>query len=142
MAVGVHILADLYGVDSKILSHIRPMKALLDDTIKHAKLTKLSSDYYQFKPFGVSGVVFLAESHISIHTWPEYGLLTLDIYTCGAPESADEAFKYIVHRLKPKAIDYRRIERGKNAPYQEADIALPVQAQKPLGINTATGFSP
>lgn len=112
MAVGVQIIADLYGVDSEIISDANNMYAIVENAVKVGKLTKISSDYYQFQPRGASGIVLLAESHLSFHTWPEYGLVTLDVYTCGDPTSADLAFEYIVGILKPESVDYKKLKRG------------------------------
>lgn len=112
MAVGIHIIADLYGVESDIIAEADRMYPIIENAVKVGKLTKISSDYYQFQPRGSSGVVLLAESHLSFHTWPEHGLVTLDIYTCGDPRTAEEAFQYIVDRLKPSQIDCKRLKRG------------------------------
>ena len=113
MAVGIHIIADLYGVDSRLLERAETMMNVIEEAVKFAKLTKVSSDYYQFEPFGASGVVLIAESHLSFHTWPEHGLVTLDIYTCGAPEEAEKAYQYILEKLQPERVEVVFVERGK-----------------------------
>ena len=82
MTVGIHIIADLYGVDEELISTSDNVIALIEEAVKVGNLSKISSDYYQFQPKGVSGIVLLAESHLSFHTWPEHNLVTLDIYTC------------------------------------------------------------
>ncbi|MEM0157542.1 MAG: adenosylmethionine decarboxylase [Thermoplasmataceae archaeon] len=112
VAVGFQILADLYGVDSDIISKVDSLYPVIEDAVRAGNLTKISSDYYQFQPQGASGVVLLAESHLSFHTWPEHGLVTLDIYTCGDPKGAETAFDYIVDQLKPDTMDCKRLRRG------------------------------
>lgn len=112
MGVGIHIIADFYGVDSKLISTTERMYPIIEGAVKYGRLTKISSDYYQFRPQGASGVVLLAESHLSFHTWPEYGLVTLDIYTCGDPKTADDAFEYLTRELKPTSVTTRKIVRG------------------------------
>ncbi len=112
MAVGVQIVADLYGVDEELISESSGVYEIIENAIKVGRLTKISSDYYQFQPRGVSGVVLLAESHLSFHTWPEHNLVTLDVYTCGDPASADAAFNYIVRRLSPTSVEYKKMTRG------------------------------
>ncbi len=77
MVVGIHIILDFYGVDEEILNYVESMKPIFENTVKEAKLTKISSDYYQFRPKGCSGVILLAESHLSFHTWPEYKLIKI-----------------------------------------------------------------
>ena len=126
MAVGIHIIADLYGVDSRLLERAENMMDIIEDAVKFAKLTKVSSDYYQFEPFGASGVVLIAESHLSFHTWPEHGLVTLDIYTCGAPEEAEKAYRYILEKLKPERVEVVFVERGKEVQEdKESDTQEP-----------------
>jgi S-adenosylmethionine decarboxylase len=120
MTVGIHIVADFYGVDRDILAYVENLKPIFEDTVRDVKLTKISSDYYQFRPFGASGIVLLAESHISFHTWPEHGLITLDIYTCGSPEQAEEAFRYLKNRFNPARVEVVRIERGKDVKEETA----------------------
>ncbi len=112
MTVGVQIIADLYGVDEELISESDKLYDIVETAVKIGRLTKISSDYYQFQPRGVSGVVLLAESHLSFHTWPEHGLVTLDIYTCGNPENADAAFNYLVSVLSPTSVEYKKLSRG------------------------------
>ncbi len=112
VTVGVQIIADLYGIDEDLISESGKLYDIIENAVKVGKLTKISSDYYQFQPRGVSGIVLLAESHLSFHTWPEHGLVTLDIYTCGDPENADAAFNYIVSVLAPTSVEYKKLSRG------------------------------
>ncbi|MCL6091188.1 MAG: adenosylmethionine decarboxylase [Candidatus Thermoplasmatota archaeon] len=112
VAVGFQILADLYGVDADIISKADSVYPIIEEAVRVGNLTKISSDYYQFQPMGASGVVLLAESHLSFHTWPEHGLVTLDIYTCGDPKAAEMAFDYIVDQLRPDTMDCKRLRRG------------------------------
>ncbi len=126
MAVGFQILADLYGVDSEAISKVDSLYPVIEDAVRAGNLTKISSDYYQFQPQGASGVVLLAESHLSFHTWPEHGLVTLDIYTCGDPKGAETAFDYIVDQLKPETMDCKRLRRGVSIP-EELTVEKPQQ---------------
>ncbi len=127
MAVGFQILADLYGIDSEIISRADSIYPVIEEAVKAGNLTKISSDYYQFQPKGASGVVLLAESHLSFHTWPEHGLVTLDIYTCGDPQGAETALDYILDNLKPDTIDCKRLRRG-------TSIAEEVKVESPEHI--------
>jgi len=135
MAVGIHIIADMYGVDPVLLARVERMKEIFEGAVKFAKLSKISSDYYQFRPEGASGIVLIAESHLSFHTWPEYGLVTLDIYTCGDPKQADLAYEYIKERLNPSRVDLVRIERGVEFENEEADIEISEKGKESVGVN-------
>lgn len=110
--LGLHILADLYGVNPDLIDKVEDIRHLLESAVKVAGLTKISSHYYQFQPHGATGVVLLAESHISIHTWPEHGLATVDVYTCGDPLKAYRSMEYIVSVLEPTRVDKQVFERG------------------------------
>jgi len=110
--LGLHILADLHGIDAERIDRVEDIRNLLETAVKVADLTKISSHYYQFQPHGATGVILLAESHISIHTWPEHGLATVDVYTCGDPTKAYRAMEYIVNTLEPKRVDKQVHERG------------------------------
>lgn len=110
--LGLHILADLYGVNPDLIDKVEDIRHLLESAVKVAGLTKISSHYYQFQPHGATGVVLLVESHISIHTWPEHGLATVDVYTCGDPLKAYRSMEYIVSVLEPTRVDKQVFERG------------------------------
>ena len=111
-ALGLHILADLYGVAPEKIDRVEDIKELLEGAVKFANLTKISSHYYQFQPHGATGVILLAESHLSIHTWPEHGIATVDVYTCGEPSKTYKAVDYIIDKLKPLRVDKQIFERG------------------------------
>ncbi len=82
-SVGTHVLADISGSTSPLLDDASGLEALLRDASTLAGATILSSESHAFEPQGASAIVILAESHVSIHTWPEWGGATLDAYTCG-----------------------------------------------------------
>ncbi|WP_461832293.1 adenosylmethionine decarboxylase [Aquifex sp.] len=110
--LGLHILADLYGIEADKIDRVEDIREVLEGAVKYAGLTKISSHYYQFQPHGATGVILLAESHISIHTWPEHGIATVDVYTCGDPSKAYKAMDYIISRLQPSRIDKQVHDRG------------------------------
>ncbi len=120
--LGLHILADLYGVNPDFIDRVEDIRHLLESAVKVADLTKISSHYYQFQPHGATGVVLLAESHISIHTWPEHGLATVDVYTCGDPQKAYKAMDYIISTLEPTRVDKQVHERGLIGQFEGSDI--------------------
>lgn len=106
--VGKHIVADLYGVSREKIARKEDVKKVMESAIRFAGMKKIKSYYKQFKPFGVTGIVLISESHISIHTWPEYELVNLDIFSCGEKKKAEKAFLFFLKKLKPK--DYKKIE--------------------------------
>jgi S-adenosylmethionine decarboxylase len=84
-AAGVHLLGDLYGIAPEKLTNAVAIEALLRESALACGATILHSYFHGFGAGeGVTGVVLLAESHISIHTWPESGFAAADIFMCGA----------------------------------------------------------
>lgn len=68
--------------------------------------------FHKFSPQGVSGVVVISESHLAIHTWPEYGYAAVDIFTCGDRVNPWDACNYLTKWFEAEKIDAREIQRG------------------------------
>jgi S-adenosylmethionine decarboxylase len=115
--MGIHIIAEIHGVRPGKISKVEDVQPILDKTLTKFGLNVISSTFHQFQPYGVSGVYLLGESHLSIHTWPEYGYVALDIFTCRDDDSALNVFDAIVKKLQPKSVEKQIIRReilGKN----------------------------
>jgi len=80
---GKHYLIDLRDCDPEIIKSVGPTREIVLRAAKECGATILDDYFHQFEPIGVSGVVLIAESHISVHTWPENGFAAADIFTCG-----------------------------------------------------------
>ncbi len=80
---GKHYLIDLRDCDPETIKSVDPTREIVLRAAKECGATILDDHFHQFHPIGVSGVVLIAESHISIHTWPESGFAAADIFTCG-----------------------------------------------------------
>lgn len=110
--MGTHILVNMYGCPPELLERADTVSLLLNDVVAASGLTKLGENVHQFEPYGVTAVILLAESHISIHTWPEQnGSAAVDIFTCGAPDSADKAFEALKEKFKPSKLTAQRVNR-------------------------------
>ena len=118
-SVGSHILADLYGVDPVMLRDSAALDALLRRAAQAAGARVLGSHFHSFGitdggtgvADGVTGVVLLAESHISIHTWPESGLAAADIFMCGSADP-ERALAILVAELAPSHQHVKTLSRG------------------------------
>ena len=107
---GDHTLVELWG--AKHLTDVAYISASLRDAALNANATILHDHYHHFGgEQGVSGVVILAESHISIHTWPERGYAAIDIFMCGDCDPND-AVTIIKQRFLPTALEIKNIRRG------------------------------
>lgn len=109
---GRHIVADFFGCKSEDLDDERKLIRILRGAAKKANSTILQHSSYKFTPQGVTAVVLLEESHISCHTYPEFGFIAVDIYTCGKQTKPSEGLKFLRAALKPKRVQRWFIKRG------------------------------
>lgn len=116
---GRHLLADLHGCTG--LDDIGLIETALRAAVDAAGATLLEIRLHGFGPGqGVTGVALLAESHISIHSWPEHGYAALDFFLCGSRHDLDAALAAIVDRLRPERVEQRTIARGYGMAQTEA----------------------
>lgn len=81
--IGRHLIAEFYGCPSEILDDVDTVRAAMGKAVEAVGATPVGETFHHFAPQGVTGVIVIAESHLSIHTWPENGYVAVDIYTCG-----------------------------------------------------------
>ena len=119
-ALGKHLLLELNGCDHKLLNDISFIKETMLAAAKESGATVLGESFHQFSPQGVSGVIIIAESHLTVHTWPEHGYAGADIFTCGTRVKPEKAAKVIIAKLKPGTHSIILMERGIIASKQKA----------------------
>jgi S-adenosylmethionine decarboxylase len=112
MALGKHILAEYKLCDSLILNDIQKIENLLLNAAKEAETFVLGSSFHRFEPHGVSGVVVISESHLSIHTWPEFSYAAVDIFTCGDDVNPEASFEFLKQGLNSNDASFKTIMRG------------------------------
>ena len=120
-ALGRHLLAEYHGCDPEILNDLGKIKERMLEAASRCGATVLESSFHYFSPHGVSGVVVIAESHLAIHTWPEYQYAAVDIFTCGTTVDPWAAFHYLKLSLGSKECSVREIIRGE-IPYLEGRL--------------------
>ena len=111
-ALGRHLLVELHGCQADLLKKVDVVKDILLGAARACRATIIDSSFHEFSPFGVSGVVVIAESHLSIHTWPEYRYAAVDIFTCGEVIKPEEAVEYIGSRFRCKNPSVVEMKRG------------------------------
>ena len=109
---GVHLIIDLHG--AKRLNDIEHIETTLRRCVEAANATLLHIHLHHFQPTGVSGVAVLAESHISIHTWPEAGYAALDVFMCGSAEP-DKCIPVLREAFSAKRVGVNELLRGRKA---------------------------
>ena len=111
-ALGQHLVIELYDCERKTLSKVDEVQAIMIEAAQAAKATIIDSIFHRFTPYGVSGVVVIAESHFAIHTWPEHRYASIDLFTCGAKTKPWEAFKVVKRGFKCSHFSAMKMERG------------------------------
>ena len=111
-ALGKHLLLELKDCDKEMLNDVSFLKDILLAAATEAGAEVLGESFHQFNPQGVSGVVIIAESHLFIHTWPEYGYAAADIFTCGNSVQPQKAAEVLVGKLGAKSHSIVEIQRG------------------------------
>lgn len=107
---GIHLIAEFWGC--KIIEDSKKIERILVTAAKEAKNIPLKIAIHKFNPRGITGVLLLKESHIAIHSWPEFDYLAIDIFTCGNKSMPYKALKYLKKEFQPKKIEIQEIKRG------------------------------
>ena len=117
-ALGRHILIEYYNCDPDILMNPEFIEREMNQAALVARATVVGSKFYHFSPWGVSGTVLIAESHLAIHTWPEYGFAAADFFTCGDLDP-EQSIVYLEKVLKAEFSESVEIPRGLTAKIKE-----------------------
>lgn len=110
--LGQHLLAEFRGCDREALNDLAFIEASMRKAAVDACATVMNASFHKFGPQGVSGVLVLAESHLSVHTWPEHGYAATDIYTCGDQCFPERAQESLARALGATSFEIMHIERG------------------------------
>ncbi|MNU78370.1 Spermidine synthase [compost metagenome] len=110
-ALGNHILVEFMGCDPHIMNDVSSIERDMVDAALKAGATVINSTFHHFSPYGVSGVVVIQESHLAIHTWPEYGYAAVDLFTCGEMD-AWISFDYLKECFGAKNYSALEMKRG------------------------------
>jgi len=111
-ALGRHLLVELQDCDKEALNDLGFLREAMLAAATDCGAEVLGDSFHNFSPQGVSGVVIIAESHLSIHTWPEYGYAAVDIFTCGTTVEPEKAAEVMIEKLGSKNHSLTEIQRG------------------------------
>ena len=111
-ALGRHLLIELQDCNKELLDDPDFIRDAMITAAVECGAVVLGDSFHQFSPQGVSGVVVIAESHLSIHTWPEYGYAAVDIFTCGTTVVPEKAAEVLIEKLGAKNHSSTEIQRG------------------------------
>jgi len=110
--LGRHILVEFYNCDKDVLNNYDLIEEYMNEAAIKANATIVQSVFHLFNPWGVSGAVVIQESHLTIHTWPEYGYAAVDLFTCGDDVDPWVAFEYLKDKIKAEKYETTEVDRG------------------------------
>jgi S-adenosylmethionine decarboxylase proenzyme len=111
-ALGRHLLLELQDCDREVLNDLGFLRQAMLAAAIESGATVMGESFHHFSPQGVSGVVIIAESHLSIHTWPEHGYAAVDVFTCGTSVEPRKAAEVLIERLGAKSHSMMELQRG------------------------------
>jgi S-adenosylmethionine decarboxylase proenzyme len=111
-SLGKHIIVEMYDCDKRKLNNHVQVQKFMVGAAQAAKATVVRADFHQFNPYGVSGAVIIAESHLTIHTWPEYGYAAVDVFTCGDEIDPWVCVQHLIKVFQPKSHQAIEMKRG------------------------------
>lgn len=111
-ALGRQILVEYYDCNSEIINDVSQIESILLEATRKSQASIISHNFHKFSPHGVSGTVVIAESHVAIHTWPEYGYAAVDIFTCGETIDPWIIQEHIKERFESKNVSSLEMKRG------------------------------
>ncbi len=122
--LGRHLIGEFYGCDHTLLNDPTTVEQAICDAAHAVGATVLHVQAHRFAPQGVTATVIIAESHLSIHTWPEHGYAAADIFTCGGLDPAP-GFRLLQQRLRAETTRVQVIVRGTDEHISRAGDLMP-----------------
>lgn len=129
---GSHWILEMYDCPPEVIDDLEHVRLALREAAKAARSTLLHEAAHAFEPQGVTALGLLAESHISVHTWPELGYAAADVFTCGEHATPKAACEQLAAALRAGRFELRVIDRGISAPAER-----PQRQPEPLMAATA-----
>ncbi len=130
-ALGRQILVEFYDCNSDVINDVAQVESILLEATRASKASIISHNFHKFSPHGVSGTVVIAESHVAIHTWPEYSYAAVDIFTCGETIDPWIIQDYMKNAFEAKNVSSMELKRGLfRVPEGEELLFKPKEAQQ------------
>ncbi len=122
-SLGKHILAEFSGCKPEVMNDVALIENAMVDAAKTSGATLINTTFHHFSPYGVSGVIVIQESHLAIHTWPEYGYASVDIFTCGDQVNPWVSCKFLKEAFQATDLNAIEIQRGSLELLDKSDIS-------------------
>ena len=122
-SLGTQLILELENCNQNILDNKGLIENILTNAVKESGAKIIGSTFHKFIPIGVTGVISIAESHISVHTWPELSYASVDIFSCGDNFDFQNCAKKIIQGLKSTKVSQMKINRGTNNNFSNLEIS-------------------
>lgn len=119
-SLGTHIILDFYGCNPESMMRVSDVQGTMQKAARLAHFTVVTEEYHQFEPHGVSGATIIQESHLTLHSWAEYGYASVDIFYCGENEFVQCCIDSLVESFSPTIVERIDIPRGLPSKYERA----------------------
>ncbi len=113
MHLGEQVLAEFYGCSVSAINDPGLIREAMLEAARRAKATIVADVFHEFNPHGISGVVVIAESHIAIHSWPEHGCASVDLFTCSEDMEPGAAVEYLKSVFQAERVEIQVVKRGR-----------------------------
>jgi S-adenosylmethionine decarboxylase proenzyme len=123
--LGHHTLIELCGCDPERLKRVPDVRRWMLEAARLANGTIVRDVFHEFSPWGVSGVVVIAESHLTIHTWPEHGYAAVDVFSCSRKLRQAAIRDHLRRKLGARRVTSLRVRRGPDVPAATPVTAVP-----------------
>ena len=134
-SLGRHIIVEYYDCDPTLMNEVSYIEQSMEQAAEASGATIINSTFHHFSPYGVSGVVVIQESHLAIHTWPEYGYASVDLFTCGGSVDPWVAYRELREAFKAAHGSAVELSRGEMALLDEKKLDLQeLRDQKSQGV--------
>jgi S-adenosylmethionine decarboxylase proenzyme len=131
--LGKHLLVEFFDCDPNVLNNNALVEQRMIEAAHACKATIVETCFHHFSPYGVSGVIVIEESHFTIHTWPEYGYASVDLYTCGDLCDPVSGFNYLQDAFMAKHSSFIEFKRGLMNPSTGEMLKMPaMQVGEPI----------
>ena len=110
--LGKQLILELYHCKKELLESTKTVEKFMLEAAENIGATVVMHKFHQFSPYGVSGVVVIQESHLTIHTWPEHGYAAIDIFTCGDVINPWLASRFLREKFEAGHVSVVELRRG------------------------------
>ena len=114
--IGIHCICELYDCPGELLNDETLVKQALKESVDQGLTTLLHEVSHKFHPQGVTALALVAESHVAIHTWPEFGYAAIDVFTCGQRARAEAVCLHLAKALDAGKHTLTKLTRGRDLP--------------------------